>query len=274
MKPALAQVCSLNSPFDKDIEEYAAGQCRAVEIWLGKLETYLETHSVDEVRRVLDEQGVDAPVASFQGGLLSSQGDYRREHWAHFGRRLPLLRELGISMLVVAGDIAGPLDQQLLERVQRSLRQAAELAAQHGVRLAVEFQAGAALGNNLQTMAWLVEQCGAPNLGLCLDVFHFYVGPSKSEDLAYLTEENLFHVQLCDIAGQARELATDSDRILPGEGDFFLEPLLQRLGQIGYTGHVSIELMNPQIWQVPARSFGEIGMTALRKLLGQATMGG
>jgi hypothetical protein len=30
--------------------------------------------------------------------------------------------------------------------------------------------------------------------------------------------------------------------------------------------------MNPQIWLVPPRQFGEIGMTALRKLLGQASM--
>jgi hypothetical protein len=30
--------------------------------------------------------------------------------------------------------------------------------------------------------------------------------------------------------------------------------------------------MNPQIWQVPSRQFGEIAMTSLRKLLGQAGM--
>jgi hypothetical protein len=31
-------------------------------------------------------------------------------------------------------------------------------------------------------------------------------------------------------------------------------------------------LMNPQLWQVPPRQFGEIALTALRKLLGQASM--
>ena len=30
--------------------------------------------------------------------------------------------------------------------------------------------------------------------------------------------------------------------------------------------------MNPQIWQIPARQFGEVGMTALRKILGLASM--
>ncbi|HQU44006.1 MAG TPA: sugar phosphate isomerase/epimerase [Pirellulales bacterium] len=272
MKPAISQVCSLNSPFDKDIEDYAAGACRAVEIWLGKLETYLETHSLDDVRRLLDEQQMAAPVASFQGGLLVSQGDARREHWEHFSRRLTLLRKLEIGTLVVACDVMGPLAQQDLERVQASLTQAAVRAGEQGVRLALEFQASATFGNNLQTAAALVNETGSPHLGLCFDVFHYYAGPSKAEDLAYLTRENLFHVQLCDIAGTPREFAGDADRILPGDGDYQLQPVLDALRRIGYEDYVSLELMNPQIWQVPARQFGEIGMTCLRKILGQASM--
>ena len=66
---------------------------------------------------------------------------------------------------------------------------------------------------------------------------------------------------------------SDADRILPGDGDFQLAPIIDRLRAIGYSGAVSVELMNPGLWQVPPRQFGEIAMTALRKLLGQASMG-
>jgi 2-keto-myo-inositol isomerase len=273
MKPALSQVCSLDSPFEKDIADYAAGACHSVELWLGKLESYLDRHSLDDVRRLLAEHQVATPVASFQGGLLTSQGEARAEHWRHFARRLTLCRELGVETLVVAADMLGPLSQQDLDRAQVSLTQAATQAGQAGVRLALEFQAQATFCNNLQTAAALVAECGSPHLGLCLDVFHYYVGPSKSEDLGYLTPANLFHVQLSDLSGVARELASDADRILPGDGDIQLSPLVDYLRQIDYEGHVSVELMNPQIWRVPARQFGEIGMTALRKLLGQASMG-
>lgn len=272
MKPALAQVCSLNSPFEKDIEEYAAGKCPAVELWLGKLEGYLESHSPADARKLLDDHEMSAPVASFQGGLLLSQGDARREHWSHFEQRLAVCRELGVGTLVVAGDLVGQMTQQDLDRATFSLREAARKGAEFGVRIALEFQASATFGNNLQTAASIVDQLAEPNLGLCLDVFHYYCGPSKPEDLGLLTPENLFHVQFCDLVGQPRELATDSDRVLPGDGDFVLEPILAHLQAIGYAGHVSIEVMNPLIWQVPPRQFGEIGMTALRKLLGQASM--
>lgn len=272
MKPAIAQVCSLNSPFEQDVADYAAGACPAIEIWLGKLETYLERHSLDDVRRLLDEHQVEAPVASFQGGLLTSQGAARQEHWNHFERRLQLCRQLRIGTLVVAGDIFGPISEQDLERASLSLGQAAVRAGECDVRLALEFQAQATFGNNLQTAAAMVNECGEANLGLCFDVFHYYLGPSKPDDLGYLSRDNLFHVQLSDLADQPRELASDADRILPGDGDFLLEQLLGTLRQLGYDGYVSVELMNPQIWQIPPLQFGEIGMTALRKLLGQASM--
>jgi 2-keto-myo-inositol isomerase len=273
MKPALSQVCSLESPFDKDVEEYAAGACRSIEIWLGKLETYLQSHTLDDVHRVLDAHQMSTPVASFQGGLLLSQADARREHWTHFGRRLTLCHELGIGTLVLAGDLLGPLSSTDVERVRVSLAEAARQAGDHGVRLALEFQAKATLGNNLQTAAALVAEAEEPNLGICFDVFQYYVGPSKFDDLEYLSRDNLFHVQVCDLTGPARELATDADRILPGDGDFALRPILAHFERIGYDGYVSLELMNPQIWRIPPRQFGEIGMTALRKILGQSGMG-
>jgi sugar phosphate isomerase/epimerase len=272
MQPALAQICSLESPFEKDIADYAAGQCRAVELWLTKLEGFIESRSMEAVRRLLDEHGVAAPAAALQGGLLASQGEARREAWELFARRLDLCRQLAIEVLVVACDIPAPLSQQDVERVRVSVRQAAQEAERSGVRLALEFQARAAVGNNLQTAAALVEEAGSPFLGLCFDAFHYYVGPSKTEDLGLLSRENLFHVQLCDLSDTPREFATDSDRILPGDGDIPLAPLIEQLRRIGYDRLVSIELMNPQIWRIPALQFGEIGMTALRKILGQAEM--
>ncbi len=272
MVPALSQVCTLHAPFDKDIEDFAAGHCGAIEVWLGKLETYLQSHSVDDVRRLLEKHQVAVPVGSYQGGLLVSQGDARREHWNHFAKRLQLCQALGIKTLVVAGDVQGPLGQQDFDRLRVSLDQAAQQAGGHGVRLALEFQAKATYPNNLQSAAALAEEVGGAQLGLCLDVFHFFTGSSKESDLAYLSADNLFHVQLCDLAGHPREFATDADRVLPGDGDFPLGPIVNRLREIGYAGCVSVELMNPAIWQIPPRNFGEVGITALRKVLGMASM--
>jgi 4-hydroxyphenylpyruvate dioxygenase len=272
MLPTLAQVCSLPAPLEKDVEDYAAGKCRSIELWFTKLENYLQTHSAEAFRQLLSDHEMQAEVVSFQGGLLASQADSRREAWELFQRRLELCRNLGVKTVVIACDVPRPLDQAALERTQLSLTQIAQACGMQGLRAALEFQASAAFGNNIQTAVALISEVASPHLGICFDAFHYYCGPSKTEDLGYLTAQNLFHVQLCDLADVPRELAADRDRILPGEGDIPLTQLVEHLKQIQYQGAVSIELFNPQLWQVPPRQFGEIAMTCLRKLLGLATM--
>jgi 2-keto-myo-inositol isomerase len=265
MIPTISQVCCLNSSFDRDLEDFAGAGCQSVEVWLTKLETYLESHTLNDVRYWLEKTRLTLAVASFQGGLVASQGEQRREAWSLFARRLELCRELGIGTIVVACDVPPHLSQQTIERVQLSLVQVAQEAGKHGLRAALEFQADSAFGNNLQTAAALVAEVGSPHLGICLDAFHWHVGPSKTEDLCFVTADNLFHVQLCDLADTPRELAKDSHRILPGEGDINLPLLIEHLCRIDYRGCVSIELMNPQLWQVPALQLADAGMAALRR---------
>jgi len=62
-------------------------------------------------------------------------------------------------------------------------------------------------------------------------------------------------------------MATDADRILPGDGDFQLRPIVQHLDKIGYDGWVSVELMNPTLWQVNATEVAELSLAALKRLL-------
>ncbi|MFN0054992.1 MAG: sugar phosphate isomerase/epimerase family protein [Planctomycetales bacterium] len=201
---------------------------------------------------------------------MLSQGDARRAAWAQFERRLDLCAALGVPTLVITADFLGPFNATDIERAQVSLAQAGQAAAPRGVKLALEFHARDTFLNNLETAAMFVQSVANPAVGICFDLFHYYTGPSKFEDLAWLTAANLFHVQVCDIADRPRELATDSDRILPGDGDFRMDPIVQHLRQIGYAGYVSLELLNPLLWQMSPQQVGEIGLTALRRVLGLA----
>lgn len=271
--PALGTVCSLDADLRTILEDYAAGQCRAVDVWLGHVERFLEQSEPEALRDLLAASGIRVVAASFQGGLLSASGDAGREHEALFGHRLDLCRGLGIPVLVLAGDAFGPLAPADLARMHANLVAAARRAGDAGVRLALEFDARASFPDNLQSALALVEQVGHPALGVCLDWHHFSVGRSKESDLALLSTANLFHVQVSDVADVPREMASDADRILPGEGASSPRPLLERLAAIGYSGAVSVELLNPALWRVPPRQFGEVTLTALRRLLGQADMG-
>jgi 2-keto-myo-inositol isomerase len=272
MRPALATVCSLDASLETILEGYAAGQCDTIDLWLGHAEGLLTRHGSAALADLLARHGITAAAASFQGGLLTTQGEARLEHWKHFESRLVMLRGAGIPVLVIAGDTFGPLGPQDLGRLSMSLVEAAKRAADADIRLALEFDARASFPNNLQSAVALVEDVGMPSLGLCLDWFHYTVGPSKPLDLHLLSADTLAHVQLSDIADVPREMASDADRILPGEGASPPDQLIHRLREIGYRGSVAIELHNPSLWRVPPLQFGEIALTSLRTLLGQAAM--
>jgi 2-keto-myo-inositol isomerase len=268
MKPCISQATTLKNPFEADLAVYQGGGWTAVELWLTKLETFLETHSPAEAIALLASAGLRPAAAASQGGLLLSQGTERMVHWDHFRRRLVLLQELGVPTLIVTPDFVRQPGLEEYARAAAALGEAALLAASFGVRIALEFQKSSPICSCLETALALIAQSGAANAGVCFDVFHYYTGPSKFEDLAFLSPGNLAWVQVCDVSGLPRELAGDADRILPGEGDFQLGPIIDHLGRIGYDGYVSLEVLNPQLWQVAPDRVADLGHQAVRRVLG------
>jgi 2-keto-myo-inositol isomerase len=267
MKPCISQATTLSTPFERDIPSYAMAGWSAVELWLTKLETYLQSHTIDEAKALLVENGLQPVSASSQGGLLLSQGAEREAHWDLFRRRLELLDRLEVPTLIVAADFVNDVAPEDYGRATQSLAKACELAKEYGIRLALEFQKGSKFCSSLDTALALIAQSGASNLGVCFDLFHYYTGPSKFEDLGYLSTENLAWVQACDQSGVPRELAGDADRILPGEGDFQVEPIFDHLAAIGYEGYVSLEVLNPQLWAIAADRVADAGRHSLERLL-------
>src|SRR5258708_25777222 len=155
MLPCISQVCSLGSSFEDDIDGYADAAGSAIELWLTKLEDYLQTHSPAEVRERAADRGLKLAAAAFQGGLLISQGEARKVAWDQFQRRLELCAELQVPVLVIAADFLGPFGPIDIERAQVSLRQAGEAAQLRQVKIALGFQARDTFINNLATAAML-----------------------------------------------------------------------------------------------------------------------
>lgn len=267
MKLCISQATTLPAAFADDLAAFADVGWPAAELWLTKLETHLESESLEATRRLFADRGLTPAAAAYQGGLLLSQGEQRKAHFDHYRRRLELCQALGVPTILLVADFAQRPDATALQRAVVSLTQAAQWAAGFDVRLALEFRGSDAFCTSLDTALGLVNQCGEPNVGVCLDAFHYYKGPSKPEDLAGLTRETLAHVQLSDVAGVPREWMTDSDRVLPGDGDFRFGPIIDTLRRIGYDGYVSLEVTNPTLWQMKLTQVAELGLMALRRIV-------
>lgn len=259
----------MSSSFEEDVGSFAEAGWSGMEVWLTKLEKHLESHSIAETQKLVADHQLLMAAASYQGGLLLSQGEQRKAHYDHYRRRLDICQSLDIKTLLVVADFVEALDELSLQRAIVSLAQAAQWAQGYNVRLALEFRGRSTFCASLDTALALIHQCGESNVGVNLDVFHYYIGPSKYEDFAYLTRENLAFVQLCDLSGAARELAGDSDRVLPGDGDFQLKPIVDHLQTIGYEGWLSLELMNPVLWESNAQQVAELGLKSMNRLAGE-----
>lgn len=268
MIPCISQATTMSTSFQEDLPSFARGGWRAVELWLTKLETFLEGRSVAEAKSLLEGEGLHAPAAAGQGGLLISTGRERQAHWETFRRRLETLAELEVGTLIVAADVlSGEPEAKHYGLAIDSLAEAATLAEPFQIKIALEFSKKSRFCACVETALAILGQSRASNAGICLDLFHYQTGPSKWEDLSLLEPANLAWVQICDVAGVPREIAADTDRILPGDGDFRIGAILDRLSANGYDGYLSLEVLNPEIWSIPADRVADVGFQAAARFL-------
>lgn len=266
MRWALNQITlhgrSRHAPADlqQDLAAVRAGGWRAVELWLPHWDPFIERHGLAAARTLLDQSGLRAAGGcglDGSGSLFFSEGTELSIAHDVLRRRLEQCAALGADHLVIAPGFELPQTPVVgdLDRAVESLRHAGQAAARHGVRLGIEFLAGARLVKTLPAAWWIVEQVAHPMLGLVVDTYHLYAGLSKTEDLALIARDTskLFFVHVSDVAAKKpRDLWTVPDRTLPcapRAGGVPNAALLDRVRELGYDAYVSLELFSAEFEQ-------------------------
>ena len=79
-----------------------------------------------------------------------------------------------------------------------------------------------------------------------IDTYHFWIGPSKFEDLELLRDGELVHMHFEDTPREpVRELLEQRHRVLPGDGVAPLKRIVEAVKRKKYAGALSVELMEP-----------------------------
>ena len=120
--------------------------------------------------------------------------------------------------------IATVEDEDPVRRVE-TLAQIAELAAEHGTSIAVEFMLFSA-ANDLETCVQIVTQCGAPNVVVLADSLHLERSGGHPSDLRLYPSELFAYAQICSAPGAGAALDAETargegvhGRLMPDQGD-------------------------------------------------------
>lgn len=235
-----------------------------------------------ELDRLLD----DMRAKGLRFGLAGLPIDLRRdtERFADGMRDLPrfaaTLERCGVTRLgtsIVPSHEAlayGDNFQQHIERIGAVAR----VLGDCGIRFGLEYCATPTLRrgkphefiHTLPQLRELIAAIGAPNLGLVLDSWHWWMSGSPAAELASLRPEEIVAVDLNDApTGVPPAALRDRQRELPGAtGVIDVGQFLGALRGLSYAGPVRAEPFEFTGWQrSPAEVAAEAG-SALRKILG------
>ena len=162
------------------------------------------------------------------------------------------------------------------EVLTRRLRPAAQVLADHGVRLGLEFVGPRTLRqghkfsfiSSVEGMLGLCSAIGTGNVGLLLDSFHWYTAHGMEQDIASLRNQDVVLVHLNDgIAGKGPDEQLDQVRALPGEtGVIDLGAFLGGLNAIGYDGPVVVEPFSERLKAMSPHEAAVAARQALRQV--------
>lgn len=147
-----------------------------------------------------------------------------------------------------------------------SIAEAADTAAAHGVKLALEFISQAEQFNTLERLRDVVSQAAHAHCGLVFDTYHFQRSGDDIRTLEALNPGEILYVQYSDVPVQGGESGDTLDRLPPGRGSVPFPEIFNMLRD-RYDGFLSYEAPNPAAWALPPEQASLEALQATRTLL-------
>lgn len=171
----------------------------------------------------------------------------------------------------------GVLDtDDALDAAALALRRHADRLARRELLLAVEPFPWSAI-STIGCAAELLRRTGAANVGLMVDVWHFYNCGASVDDLADLPSAGVAAVQLNDgpLVHDDFLQHARTQRKLPGEGDLDVVGLIRAVQGTGFDGPYCVEVNTPDFRALPvdeaARLAADTATDVLRAALARPT---
>jgi sugar phosphate isomerase/epimerase len=175
---------------------------------------------------------------------------------------------LGCEMLMSApGQVQGPISESI-----KYLKRAGEIAAEYKLKLAIEFNSQHDVLNSLAVQRELIEGANKPNCGYLVDAYHATRSGGGGRGFESIPADKIFVFQYSDVppAPVTAGVRRPTDRLAPGKGIVQWRDMLGLLAEKGYTGYLSYEAPNPELWARSPYEVAREGVVLTRALIDDA----
>lgn len=249
---------SMNSKLEQDVRLCSAAGFRWIEINLAKARAYLLTHSLTDLKELLDHYHVKC--ATVNAIFNISFCDERK--WHRVSTELKEAGNLGAALdakgIIVLTDERTNVrekktQREIFEDTCSVLTRMAEIASRYGMMIGLE-PVGTMLVSNLSDAWDIVRKTGRADIGIVIDDFNLYLWDLDHAFTAIsnMDAEKIMIAHINDAEQIPFALLDQEHRCMPGDGRIDLNYYLSCLRKAGYDGLLSVEVLNERIWAMGA----------------------
>ncbi len=229
--------------FKDRVEAAARAGFKGIGIWHTDLEHILLHSTLDEMRIILNDNGIEYIELEFLTDWFLTGG--RKAESDSRKRRLLEASEALHAKHIKIGDFYNSACP--MPRIIEAFAALCKEAEEYGATIGFEFMASAMI-DNLKDSLTLVETAGAANGGLILDIVHVVNLGITYEDISRIPVRYLINVELNDgtLPGSPRHDPSRARRFC-GEGEFDIKGFIKCINQLGYTGPWAVEVFSQEL---------------------------
>ena len=239
------------SPFDfRDrVEACAQAGFKGIGIWHSDLAHTLERRSLKEMKRILDDNGIERLELEF---LTDWFLDGERKRQSDIRKKLLLTAAEALNARhIKVGDFYR--EKYSMPQLIEAFAQLCQDAASCGTRIGFELMPFAMI-DSLKDSLTMIEGARASNSGIVLDLWHLVKLRIPYEEVAKFPMEHVVSVELNDGTFEAPwslHEDTINHRRFCGEGEFDVKGFVESMQQAGYQGPWGIEILSEELRKMP-----------------------
>jgi len=223
-----------------------------------------------QVLDLIRKSGIPVGVLGVEYGWLFATGEESARLFKVFRESCENAVALNCKMLMSApGQVNGPIPQAI-----EYLKRAGDITGEYGLKLAIEYNSQHDVLNSLPVLRELIEGADQPNCGYLIDAYHFQRSGYGGASFKDLPNDKIYCFQYSDVSpNPVTGVRRPTDRLVPGKGIVKWREVLGLLAQKRYTGYLSYEAPNPELWARSPYDVAREGVELTRKLLRNAVPG-